>query len=196
MQVDVVAWHAETERLGPQLTRIHVPAAATDQAGLTQEYLSRWQSTKQLQQQLAELLGQVSSSLPTVQQQVAGDMERLTQTEDRLNRQFASSLSELFVPVPAVLPAVCRSPVLDELGVIWLVCCSSAAGDHIILSSTGALRTRSAIALFEAMTGGDHKKAGFFNLTTLALHAILSHPVHQHVNLLCLQASTQTSGSS
>lgn len=94
LQVDVAAWRAEVERLGPQLARIHIPAATAAQPGLTQEWLSRWQSTKQLQQQMAGLVQQVSSSLPHVQQQVAGDVERLGQTEDRLNRQLAESLGD------------------------------------------------------------------------------------------------------
>jgi hypothetical protein len=97
-QVDPIAWKAEAERLAPQLARIHLPSGQTAAAaaGLDQEWLGRWQTTRQLQQQLGSLVQQLQGgpALPGVQQRVAEDLQRLRQVEQRVNQDMAEPLGE------------------------------------------------------------------------------------------------------
>jgi hypothetical protein len=97
-QVDPLAWKAEAERLAPQLARMHLPPsqAAAAAAGSDQEWLARWQTTRQLQQQLDVLVQQLQggSALPGVQQRVAEDLGRLLQVEQRVNQDMAEPLGE------------------------------------------------------------------------------------------------------
>jgi hypothetical protein len=98
-QVDPLAWKAEAERLAPQLARIHLPPGQTAAAtGFDQEWLARWQTTRQLQQQLGSLVQQQlwgGSALAGVGQRVAGDVQRLLQVEQRVNQAMAEPLGEL-----------------------------------------------------------------------------------------------------
>ncbi|WIA30784.1 hypothetical protein OEZ86_000843 [Tetradesmus obliquus] len=70
--------------------------AAAAAAGLDQEWLARWQATRQLQQQLATLVQQLQggAALPGVQQRVAADMQRLVQVEQRMNQEMDEPLGE------------------------------------------------------------------------------------------------------
>ncbi|WIA10744.1 hypothetical protein OEZ85_010915 [Tetradesmus obliquus] len=97
-RVDPLAWKAEAERLAPQLARIYLPPgqAAAAAAGLDQEWLARWQATRQLQQQLATLVQQLQggAALPGVQQRAAADMQRLVQVEQRINQEMDEPLGQ------------------------------------------------------------------------------------------------------
>lgn len=93
VQVEPVAWRAEAERLAPQLARLHLPPGAA--AGVDQEWLARWQSTCQLQQQLGGIAQQLQAGLPAMQQRVGDDLQRLLQAEQRINQEMAGPMGEL-----------------------------------------------------------------------------------------------------
>jgi mannitol-specific phosphotransferase system IIBC component len=63
---------------------------------LDQEWLARWQTTRQLQQQLESLVQQLqgASALPGVQQRVEEDLQRVLRVEQRVNHEMAEPLGE------------------------------------------------------------------------------------------------------
>lgn len=91
LQVDAAGWYAEVERLAPALSRITLPADDAV-AGL---WLQRWQQTTQHYQNMQQQSGVLIKGVSEVHKRVLHDMERIQQTEDRLQRTFQQQLGRL-----------------------------------------------------------------------------------------------------